>query len=32
MRHRLQLSYEARAEGLTNDDVVSEVIKQVAVP
>jgi MoxR-like ATPase len=32
LRHRLQLSYEARAEGLTNDDVVSEVIKQVAVP
>ncbi|MEJ2140356.1 MAG: MoxR family ATPase [Gammaproteobacteria bacterium] len=32
LRHRLQLSYEARAEGLSNDDVVSEVIKQVAVP
>jgi len=32
LRHRLQLSYEARADGLSNDDVVSEVIKQVAVP
>ncbi len=32
LRHRLHLSYEARADGLSNDDVVSEVIKQVAVP
>jgi MoxR-like ATPase len=32
LRHRLQLSYEARADGVSNDDVVSEVIKQVAVP
>jgi MoxR-like ATPase len=32
LRHRLQLSYEARANGLSNDDVVSEVLKQVAVP
>jgi MoxR-like ATPase len=32
LRHRLQLSYEARAEGLSADDVVSELIRQVAVP
>jgi MoxR-like ATPase len=32
LRHRLHLSYEARADELTADDVVSEVIKQVAVP
>jgi len=32
LRHRLHLSYEARADGVSNDDVVSEVIKQVAVP
>jgi len=32
LRHRLQLSYEARADGVSNDDVVSEVLKQVAVP
>jgi MoxR-like ATPase len=32
LRHRIQLSYEARAEELSADDVVSEVIKQVAVP
>ena len=32
LRHRLQLSYDARAEGKSADDVVSEVIRQVAVP
>ena len=32
LRHRLHLSYEARADGISNDGVVSEVIKQVAVP
>ena len=32
LRHRIQLSYEARADELSADDVVSEVIKQVAVP
>ena len=32
LRHRIILSYEARAEDLTADDVVSEVIRQVAVP
>ena len=32
LRHRIQLSYEARADELTNDDVVSKIIEQVAVP
>src|SRR5262245_5591529 len=32
LRHRLILSYEASADGVTPDQVVSEVIKQVAVP
>ena len=32
LRHRIHLSYEARADEMTNDAVVSEVIKQVAVP
>ncbi len=32
MRHRLILSYEANAEGVTADEVVSEIVKQVAVP
>jgi MoxR-like ATPase len=32
LRHRLILSYEAVAEGVTPDAVVAEVVKQVAVP
>jgi MoxR-like ATPase len=31
LRHRLILSYDATAEGLTSDDVVQELLKQVAV-
>lgn len=31
LRHRLILSYEAAAEGITSDQVVSEIIRQVAV-
>ena len=31
LRHRLILSYEAAAEGVTSDQVVSEIIRQVAV-
>lgn len=31
LRHRVMLSYEAVADGVTNDQVVSEVVKQVAV-
>ena len=32
LRHRLILSYEANAEGVTADQVVNEVVTQVAVP
>lgn len=31
-RHRLSLSYEASADGITADAVISEILKQVAVP
>jgi MoxR-like ATPase len=31
LRHRLILSYEAAAEGISADQVVAEIIKQVAV-
>ncbi len=32
LRHRLILSYEAAADGVTAEQVITEVIKQVAVP
>jgi MoxR-like ATPase len=32
MRHRLLLNYEAQAEGITADHVVSELIARIAVP
>ena len=32
LRHRLMLSYEAEASGLTTDDVIQQLIAQVAVP
>jgi len=31
LRHRIVLSYEAQAEGLTTDDVIARVVKLVAV-
>jgi MoxR-like ATPase len=31
LRHRLILSYEANAEGLTTDDVIKEIVQRVAV-
>jgi len=31
LRHRLILSYEANAEGMTTDQVISEIVKLVAV-
>jgi len=31
LRHRIILSYEAQADGLTSDDVISQVVKLVAV-
>jgi len=32
LRHRLILSYEAEAEGVTADTVIRELIARVAVP
>ncbi len=32
LRHRLILTYEAAADGVTPDQVVAAVIKQVAIP
>ncbi len=32
LRHRLMLSYEAQGEGVKADQVVAEVVKQVALP
>ena len=31
LRHRLALSFEAQADGLTTDDVISQLVKLVAV-
>ena len=31
LRHRLVLSYEANADGITSDRVIDELVKQVAV-
>lgn len=31
LRHRLMLSYEANAEGITSEKVIDEVLKQVAI-
>ena len=31
LRHRLVLSYDALADGITADDVIDEILKQVAV-
>jgi len=32
LRHRLILNYEAEADGITTDKVISELIKRIAVP
>src|SRR5262249_24314367 len=32
LRHRLILTYEAAADGVTSDQVVAEIVKTVAVP
>ena len=32
LRHRLLLSYQAQAEGVTSDDVIKHILSQVAVP
>ena len=31
MRHRLILSYEAAADGISTDQVIDKIVKQVAV-
>ena len=31
LRHRISLSYDAIADGITADDVIAELLKQVAV-
>jgi MoxR-like ATPase len=31
LRHRISLSYEATADGIRVDDVIDEIIRQVAV-
>ena len=31
LRHRIILSYEATAEGITEDQVITDLVKQVAV-
>jgi MoxR-like ATPase len=32
LRHRIVLSYDAEADGISSDDVISKIIKAVAVP
>jgi MoxR-like ATPase len=32
LRHRLMLSYEAQGEGISSDQIIDEIIKQVALP
>ena len=32
MRHRMGLSYEAEANNISADDVVSEILDKIAVP
>ncbi|MGB0894209.1 MAG: AAA family ATPase [Parashewanella sp.] len=32
LRHRLLLSYQAQAEGISNDDVIAKIVSLVAVP
>ena len=32
LRHRLILNYEAEAEGITTDRIISELINRIAVP
>tara|TARA_R110000868_G_scaffold10639_4_gene51649 strand:- start:50809 stop:51768 length:960 start_codon:yes stop_codon:yes gene_type:complete len=32
LRHRILLNFEAEAEGVTSDDVIDEILKQVSIP
>ncbi len=31
LRHRIMLSYEANADGITSDQVIDDIVKHVAV-
>ena len=32
LRHRIMLSYEAQGEAVTSDQVIDELVKQIALP
>jgi len=32
LRHRIVLSYEARAKGITSDEIISTIVETLAVP
>jgi MoxR-like ATPase len=32
MRHRIVLSYEAEAEGITTDEIIQKVLETVVIP
>jgi len=32
MRHRIVLTYEAEAEGITTDEIIEKVLKAVPIP
>jgi MoxR-like ATPase len=32
MRHRIVLTYEAEAEGITTDEIIEKVLQTVAIP
>ncbi|MGB3961148.1 MAG: ATPase, partial [Sulfurimonas sp.] len=32
MRHRIVLTYEAEAEGITTDQIIQQVLETVAIP
>lgn len=32
LRHRIVLSYEARAKGITTDEIISTLIKTISIP
>ena len=32
LRHRIVLSYEARAKGISSDEIISKIINEVPIP
>jgi MoxR-like ATPase len=32
MRHRIVLSYEGEAEGITTDEIIEKIVKAVPIP